>query len=211
MLVGVAVYIGIEAGTNIHNHTEYHPTWLAVAAAAVSIFLKEALYQYTVRVGRRIKSLVIMANAWHHRSDALSSVAVLFGVVGSMINPDWHILDAYAALLVSFFIVKVGLSIIAGAARELTDTAPPPEALDNIRQCIQRVTGVISLHDLKGRTSRGLHQIEVHVVVDGNLSVTEGHQIADDVEARLKAEIPDLIHVVIHIDPHQGGSLPTHQ
>ncbi len=205
ILVGVAIYIGIEASTNIYDHTEYHPTWLALGAAAVSILLKEALYQYTVRVGHRIKSLVIMANAWHHRSDALSSVAVLLGVLGAKINPDWHILDAYAALLVSFFIVKVGLGILTGAARELADTAPRPEALDNIEQCIQRVPGVIAFHDLKGRTSRGLHLIEVHVVVDGTLSVTEGHGIAEDVELRLKAEIPDLIHAVIHVDPHARG------
>ena len=120
-------------------------------------------------------------------------------------HPDWHILDAYAALLVSFIIVKVGLGILGDAARELTDTAPRPEVLEDIRQCIERVPGVFAIHDLKGRTSRSLYQIEVHVVVDGNLTVTEGHRIAEEVESHLKAEIPDLIHVIIRVDPHVTG------
>lgn len=204
-LVGVAVYIGVDAGRNIYNHTEYHPTWLALIAAVVSIVLKEILYQYTVHVGRRLKSLVIMANAWHHRSDALSSIAVLLGVAGARINPQWHILDAYAALLVSFFIVKVGFNILLGAARELADTAPAPEVLEDVKRCIQRVTGVLALHDLKVRTSRGLYQMEVHIVVDGGLTVSEGHRIAKQVESQLKVDLPDLTQVIIHVDPYQAG------
>ena len=103
-LIGTAIYLGVKSALNIYHQTEYHPTTLALIGAAVSVALKEALYHYTVRTGRRIKSQLIVANAWHQRSDALSSVAVLLGVAGSLIKPSWHILDAFAALLVSFFI-----------------------------------------------------------------------------------------------------------
>jgi cation diffusion facilitator family transporter len=111
-LIGTAVYLGIDAALNIHRHTESHPTGVALIGAGVSIALKEALYRYTVLIGRRLKSQLIVANAWHHRSDALSSVAVLLGVAGTLINPSWHILDAFAALIVSFFIIKVGFDIL---------------------------------------------------------------------------------------------------
>jgi cation diffusion facilitator family transporter len=200
-LIATALYLGIGAAWNIYRHIEYHPSWLAMAGAGASIALKEALYHYTVRVGRRIKSPLIVANAWHQRSDALSSVAVLLGVTGARINPSWHILDSYAALVVSFFIIKVGLGILQGTLRELTDTAPPSEILSEIRKYTLGVTGVIDMHDLRARTLGGLHQMEVHIVVDGRLPVIEGHRIAKEVESRLREEISDLDRVIVHVDP----------
>jgi cation diffusion facilitator family transporter len=200
-LIATALYLGIEACLNIYNHTEYHPTGLALIGAGVSIALKEALYHYTVHTGRRIKSQLIVANAWHHRSDALSSVAVLLGVAGTLINPSWHILDVFAALLVSFFIVKVGLDILRNSLREFTDTAPQPEILKKISDCIRSVEGVFDMHDLRVRTSGGLYQMETHIVVDGQLTVTEGHRIAKVVESCLVDEIEDLDRVIIHVDP----------
>jgi cation diffusion facilitator family transporter len=200
-LVATALYLVIKAAWNIHLHTEYHPTTLALIAAAVSIALKEALYHYTVYVGRRIKSRVVMANAWHHRSDSLSSVAVLLGVAGARINASWHMLDAYAALIVSFFILKVALDILKDTLREFVDTAPEPEVLDRIRECTRDVEGVIETHDLRVRTLGGLHQMETHIVVDGRLSVAEGHLIAKAVEKCLFEEVPDLDRVIVHVDP----------
>jgi len=200
-LIATALYLGIKASWNIYRHTEYHPTWLALVGAGVSVALKEALYHYTIRIGRRIKSSAIVANAWHQRSDALSSVAVLLGVAGARINPSWHILDSYAALCVSFFIIKVGLEILWGAFREFTDTAPQPEILSKIRQCTLSVDGVIDMHDLRVRTSGGLHQMELHIVVDGRLTVTEGHRIAKAVESCLAEEVADLDRIIVHVDP----------
>ena len=200
-LIATALYLGIKASWNIYHHTEYHPTWLALVGAGVSIALKESLYHYTIHIGRRIKSSAIVANAWHQRSDALSSVAVLLGVAGAHIKPSWHILDSYAALCVSFFIIKVGLEILWGAIREFTDTAPQPEILDKIKQCTLSVDRVIDMHDLRVRTSGGLHQMELHIVVDGRLTVTEGHQIAKAVESCLAEEIADLDRIIVHVDP----------
>jgi len=200
-LIATALYLGIKASWNIYHHTEYHPTWLALVGAGVSVALKEALYHYTIRIGRRIKSSAIVANAWHQRSDALSSVAVLLGVAGARIKPSWHILDSYAALCVSFFIIKVGLDILWGAIREFTDTAPEPEILSKIRQCTLSVDGATDMHDLRVRTSGGLYQMELHIVVDGRLTVTEGHRIAKAVESCLAEEVADLDRIIVHVDP----------
>ena len=202
-LVVVAAYLGIAAAFDIFHHTQSHPTLLTVAAAALAIILKEGLYRYTNHVGRAIKSVAIQANAWHHRSDALSSVAVLLGVGGAQINPDWHILDAYAALVVSLFVLKVGLDVLISSAREFTDTAPTPDIIDRVRSCAGTVSGVIETHDIRVRMSGGLYQMEIHAVVDGGLTVVEGHRIAKKVEACLREEFRELSQVIIHVDPSE--------
>jgi cation diffusion facilitator family transporter len=150
---------------------------------------------------------VVIANAWHHRSDALSSVAVFFGVGAVRIRPEWHALDAYAALLVSLLILKVGVEILWQSMQELTDKAPPPEVLDKIGRCIRGVEGVLGHHDLKVRTSGGRVQMEAHIVVNGSLTVIEGHGIAKSVELCLRDEIEDLSQVIIHVDPDRRDPL----
>jgi cation diffusion facilitator family transporter len=200
-LIGTGIYIGIDAGFNIHEHTEYYPNKWALIGASLSIVIKEALYWYTVHIGRRIRSQLLIANAWHHRSDALSSIAVLLGVAGTLIKPEWHILDAYAALLVSFFIIKVGLDIIRDSLREFTDTAPNSGVINQIEECILQTEGVLGMHDLRVRTSGGLYQMETHIVVDGHLSVIEGHRIAKNVENCLKDDLGKLDRMIVHVDP----------
>lgn len=200
-LIGTAIYLGLKSALAIYRHMEYHPTNLALIGAAVSVALKEGLYHYTARTGRRIKSRLILANAWHHRSDALSSVAVLLGVAGARIRPSWHILDSFAALLVSFFIVKVGLDIIQESLLEFIDRAPSPDILRKIQHHVTNVEGVLDVHDLRVRTSGGLYQAEVHVVVNGLLTVKEGHRIAKAVESCLAEKVEDLHSVIVHVDP----------
>ena len=200
-LIGTACYLGIEASLNIYNQTEFHPTSLALLGAALSIVFKEALYQYTVFIGKRLKSQLILANAWHHRSDSLSSVAVLLGVGGAVLNPDWHILDAYATLIVSFFILKVGLDILRKTSREFTDTAPEPKILEEMKICILGVEGVLDTHDIRVRTSGGQYQMEAHILVNGGISVREGHKIAKEVEKCLYDTLDDLDSVIVHVDP----------
>ena len=204
-LIGTAVFLGIDAALNIHRHTEYHPTGIALIGAGVSIAMKEALYRYTVLIGRSIKSQLIVANAWHHRSDALSSVAVLLGVAGTLIKPSWHILDAFAALIVSFFIIKVGLDILGKTLREFTDTAPRPEIIEKLMQLSRAVDGVMDAHDLRVRTAGGFYQAEIHIVVDGQLTVFQGHRIAKTVERCLTEEMDELDRVIVHVDPVEEG------
>lgn len=200
-LVATALYLGFQAAKDIYWQHASQPNWLAIIGAGISIIFKEALYQYTVVTGRRMKSQLVVANAWHHRSDALSSVAVLIGVTLAQIKPSWHIFDAYAALLVSFFILKVGLDIMGNTFRELSDTAPNPETMTNIRDCALSTGGVMEVHDLRVRTSGGLHQIEIHIVVDARLTVQEGHRIAKAVEMCLVNDIDDVGRAIVHVDP----------
>jgi cation diffusion facilitator family transporter len=142
-----------------------------------------------------------VANAWHHRSDALSSVAVLVGVAGTQIQPSWYFLDAFAALLVSFFIVKVGLDILKEALYEFTDTAPKREIIDQIKNCALNVNGVRAAHDLKVRTSGGRYQMEIHIVVDGRLTVLDGHNLAKAVEKCLSEDVGNFDRITVHVDP----------
>jgi len=200
-LIATAIYLGIDAALNIYHHRISSPTPIALIGAGISIVLKEALYHYTVRVGRRIESKLIVANAWHHRSDSLSSVAVLIGVGGALIHPSWHVLDSYAALLVSFFIVKVGLDIMKDSLGELIDTAPPSDILGTISGCARGVPGVLDVHDLRVRSSGGLYQVEAHIVVDVNLTVLQGHGIAKEVERCLLEQVAHLDRVIVHVDP----------
>jgi cation diffusion facilitator family transporter len=200
-LIAVAIFLAYDAGTSIYHRTDFHPNWLAVIGAAVSIIVKEVLYHYTVRVGRRIKSQVVVANAWHHRSDALSSVAVLIGVVAAQINPEWHILDSYAALVVALLIAGVGARILWRAVKEVTDTAPPKNVIENMRACARGVPGVIDEHDLKVRSLGGIYHLHIHITVKGDLNVREGHAIAKEVERCLLSDIKNVGEVIVHVDP----------
>jgi cation diffusion facilitator family transporter len=209
VLIVTAVYLGVQSAMDIYLQKEYHPTMLALFGAVISIALKETLYHYTLRAGRRIKSQLVVANAWHHRSDALSSVAVLLGVGCARIKPEWHIFDAFAALLVSFFIIKVGLEILGNSLHELSDAAPGPEILNEINQCSLSVDGVMDSHDLRVRTSGGRYQIEIHIIVDALLTVAQGHRVAKAVEKCLLDTVEDLDKVIVHVDPSEDKKKPV--
>lgn len=200
-LLGVAIAIGLGAALDIYHNVQRQPTWIAVAGAALSILAKEVLYRYTVAVGRSIRSQAVIANAWHHRSDALSSVAVLVGVTGAQLRPGWHILDAYAALFVAFFIVKVGGEVLWGAVKEFTDTAPGPEVLEDIRECVLAVEGVRGVHDLKVRSMGGILEVQIHLEVDKTLTIAEGHLIINEARSCLRDRISDIGEVTVHLDP----------
>lgn len=200
-LIAVAFYLGYRSAMNIYLHVDTHPTYVALAGAALSIAVKEALYQYTVVVGKRIKSQAVIANAWHHRSDAFSSVAVLIGVGGALVNPQWHILDAYAAMVVSVFIAKVGMDVLWNALREMTDTAPSQKFQNRMLKCINGVSGILSVHDLKVRSMGGMYFIQVHIVVDKNMSVEDSHRIVNEARKCVYEEFDRIEEIIVHVDP----------
>lgn len=204
LVVVVALGMAIQALGALMAGRASIPSWPVLPVAAVSVAAKEMLYRLTMRVGRRARSQLLMANAWHHRSDALSSVAVLVGVGAVLVKPEWHILDQLVALLVSALVLKVGLSIAWQALAELTDRAPPEDILADIRACITRVPGVLGAHDIKVRSIAGLYQMHAHVVVDGGMTVQQGHDIADSVRNCLYRDIVGMSDVTIHIDPSPG-------
>ncbi len=202
-LVAVAVFLAVDAGGSLMSGEIAAPGPLALLGAGVSILAKEALYHLTVRAGRRARSTVVMANAWHHRSDAMSSVAVFVGVGAAQIDPAWRVFDAWAAILVALFILRVAVGVLGTAVKEFTDTAPPVDVVSHMERTARSVRGVLDLHDLKVRTTGGLYLIEIHIEVDGALTVADGHAIAEKVETRLGEAVGDVAGVIVHLDPAQ--------
>ena len=200
-LVLVAVYLGYDAGLAIVHRHEGLPNAWALFGALLSVAVKEALYHYTMRVGRRLKSPVLQANAWHHRSDALSSAAVIVGVAAALVNPEWAILDAFAALVVSVLIGAVGFGVLWKTLQEMVDAAPRPEVVEGMRASAGDTPGVQGVHDLRVRVVGGLYHVQVHVVVDRDATVVQGHLIANDVSARIGAAFDETGDVIVHVDP----------
>jgi cation diffusion facilitator family transporter len=201
LLIGVGIGITYNAILTIYHHEPVAVGALAIWAAAASIVIKEALFWYTIRIGRKLRSLALIGNAWHHRSDALSSIPVLIGVVVAYVKPDWHLADSFAALFVTFFVVKVGIRLTWSAFKELADTAPDREVLDQLRQQAAEVGGVLQVHDLRARYSGSQIFVEIHIVVDERLTVREGHEIAAAVKYSLLDEFRDVTRVITHVDP----------
>jgi cation diffusion facilitator family transporter len=176
-----------------------HPGLLALLAALVSVIAKEVIYQYTARVARRLRSNMLHANAWHSRSDAISSIVVVIGVGGTMAGLRW--LDAAAAIVVALMIAKIAWDLLWKSLQELIDTALEAEQVEAISASIHDVPGVRSLHMLRTRRSGSDALVDVHILVDPKLSVSEGHQIGETVRSRLLAGNDEVTDVTVHIDP----------
>ncbi|HIP53172.1 MAG TPA: cation transporter [Chromatiales bacterium] len=183
------------------------PDAIALYAAVFSILANEWLYHYTLRVGRRIGSNMLLANAWHHRSDALSSVIVFVGVLGTIAGLPY--LDAIAAVAVGVMIARIGWDLGWTAIQELVDSGLEEEKLDTIRNTILSVGGVRDIHMLRTRRLGGVASADVHVQVEPRLSVSEGHMIALTVEQRLKEEVEEIDDVTVHIDPEDDRDAPS--
>lgn len=206
-LVGVGIFIdGVKnIILAINGQLPPRPKWIALIICVASIFVKEWLFHYTRRVGLRINSGAVVANAWHHRSDAFSSLATVVGVAGAMfLGERWRILDPAAAAVVAVFIVIVGVKMAIPAVMELLERSLPEKMEDDIRSVIASTPGVIAYHHLRTRRNGSNIIIEVHLKVDPNISVFQGHSIATDVENRLhEAYGADSI-ITTHIEPYNG-------
>ncbi|MDR2188531.1 MAG: cation diffusion facilitator family transporter [Azonexus sp.] len=174
---------------------EQSALWIAIATVAA----KEALYHYLIAVGRRLRSQLLIANALHTRADAASALIVVVGIGGALLG--WEFLDPLAAVLMGFMILRMGAQLAWGAIKELIDTGLDEASVVAIRQCLLATPGVIGAHDL--RTRRMAHQalVDVHIQVDARISVSEGHYIAELARRRVLAAHPDVLDVLVHIDP----------
>lgn len=172
---------------------------LALLVALISVISKEWIYRYTIAAARRLRSDMLMANAWHSRSDAFSSIVVVLGIAGVMLGYPY--LDAVAAVVVAAMIAKIGFDLVRSSTRELIDTALDPEKIKTIQKHIHAVSGVRSVHTLRSRKSAGDAFVDVHIQVDPRLSVSEGHQIGDAVRRRLMNHVDEVTDVTVHIDP----------
>lgn len=201
ILGAVAIGIAWDAVERLfRTETLLRPGPIALVAALASILTKEWLYWYTLGYAKRVRSEMLRANAWHHRSDAISSIVVLVGIAGTLVGLAY--LDAIAAILVCLMIAKIAWDLIWEALRELVDTGLQAERLAAVRDLIQSVGGVRDLHLLRTRKHGGSVTVDVHVLlIDPKVSVSEGHMISLAVEERLKAEIDEINDVTVHIDP----------
>ena len=208
ILVTVGARIMADGVRNIFGVLEGRaipvPGHIALWAAAVSIVLKEALYWATVKVGRKENSPVVIANAWHHRSDAFSSIGALTGIGGAILLGDrWTILDPMASCCISIAIIVVAIKMALPSLAELLETALPEAIEDDIKKTASEVPGVEDIHELQTRRNGISFIIDAHVVVNPSMSVVEAHDIATAVEKALRDKYGNETQISIHIEPGQ--------
>jgi len=208
LLIAVAIGIGFDAVHRILDQSHLMvPATITLWVAGLSILSKEVLYHYTVHVARKVKSKMLEANAWHHRSDAVSSIVVFVGIAGAIWG--WPLLDSIAALIVAIMIARIGWELSHHSFQELVDTALEPETLENIKHHILEVDGVLELHMLRSRRMGHNALVDVHILVDSRVSVSEGHQISEAVAKGLIADFDEINDVTVHIDPEDDEITPN--
>lgn len=198
-LVMAGTGIAWDALDELIHKTHDIPKLLALPIAILSILSNELLFQYTHFIGKKIKSALIIANAWHRRSDAASSLVVLVGIIGSFIG--YAGFDALAAVIVAIMIIKMGWDYGWNSVKELIDTAVDSQTLQTIQALILNTDGVIKIHQLRSRLMGGDIYVDVHVQVSPWISVSEGHYIAQHVHQKLMDKIETIKDVTVHVDP----------
>jgi len=205
LAVGVMIcYSGVMKtyGAMVLGETLEQPGMVALIAAVVSIVLKEWAFRFTARVGRRCDSQAVMANAWHHRSDALSSIGTMFGIGGAIfLGPRWAVLDPLAAIVVSVFIVRASLGLIKQAVDELTDASLPEATENEIMEIAGQEEGVQEIHNLRTRRIGNSIAIDMHVRMLGSTTLFDAHQRATNIEHRLKDRFGTGTYVNVHLEP----------
>jgi cation diffusion facilitator family transporter len=203
---GVAVGMGTQAIRGLRHEPEGAPTVIALAVAVVSIAVKEVLYRWTANVGRQVRSPALVANAWHHRSDAISSIPAAAAVAVTLIDPEWAVVDRVGAVVVCLLILQASWRILRPALDQLIDAGAPASDRRRIEQLALEVDGVESAHAVRTRYVGSELAVDLHVEVDGGLSVGEGHAIAVAVRRKLLESGPDVTDALVQIEPHR---LPT--
>ena len=178
------------------------PGQLALWAALLSIAVKEVLYQYTAYKGKKLNSQAVVANAWHHRSDALSSIAAAIGIGGAILLGDrWTVLDPIASIVVGLFLVKVAAGLLRTSIGELTEGSLPEDTEREIEEIITSFPGVSEPHNLRTRRIGNRIAIEAHIRMDGSVSLLKAHDLTSQVERKLKERFGDDTHITLHMEP----------
>ncbi len=206
ILLIVAVFIGLKGIMNIIRAAEGivlpKPDILTLIVTLISIFAKEFCYRYTIKYGKKINSSVVIANAWHHRSDSLSSIATLIGISFAIfLGPSWRILDPIAAVVVAVFIAVSAIKIAKPAIRELLEVSLPKEQLDEISKIVINIPGVKKFHNLRSRRNGHFYIVDLNIHVDPDITVRAAHEIANDVEDDLKKHFGRDMIIYVHIEP----------
>lgn len=175
-----------------------------ILVAFVSVVSKEWLFRYTVKIGKRVHSSAVVANAWHHRSDSLSSIPVLITGIVVMINPDYRILDPIATVLIGAFIIYSAIVLVLPSLNNLIDKGISKDEVDEIKKLAFSMDGVKDVHAIRSRHIGGGVSVDLHILVEPDLSVKEGHAIAGKVKSRILKEKDDVVDVLIHIEPYEN-------
>lgn len=190
----------------LHGVPAASPESFTLIAAAFTVLLKEGLYRYTIAWGRRLNSSAVIAKAWDHRSDVFASLGVSVGIGGSLfLGKRWSVLDPVAAVVVSVFIMKSALPILKESMEELMEAALPKELVDRLTAVIESVNGVRSFHKLKTRRIGAHFAVDVHILMEGTVSLTEAHHISRNVERSIRETFGKETYITIHMEPVESS------
>lgn len=211
LLIGAGIGLminGIESVVGfLRGNIPSRPRMIALIVAIVSIISKEWLFHYTIRKGRKLDSQAVVANAWHHRSDAVSSLGTLAGIAGAMfLGENWRILDPIAAIIVSVLIIKSGYDIMKPCIDELLEASLPEEKEAEIEQLVKGVAGIMSVHNMRTRRIGNGIAVDLHAEMDGGITLSEAHEIATAAEIAIRQKFGDNSIINIHMEPlsHSG-------
>ena len=200
LLIVVSGSIGIEAVKSLGNIQGIEiPTVLPLVVAIISILIKEYQYRITIKIAKKINSPALKADAWHHRSDALSSVAAFVGIGGAMLG--FKVFDPIASIVVAIFVAKVGIEILVGATNELMDVSIDLEQEEQIKEIAKNTEGVRNLGEIRSRKHGAMAYVDLVICVDGNLTVREGHDIANQLEKDIIRDMEFVKGITVHVEP----------
>ncbi|MCT4621289.1 MAG: cation diffusion facilitator family transporter [Marinisporobacter sp.] len=200
ILIITGIGIGTSAYHSLKSPNLQAPQSIAIWAAGLSIVVKEWMYRYTVKIGKKIESQALIADAWHHRTDAFSSIAALIGITGAVMG--YPILDPIAGIVVALMIIKAGFSIYLDAINELMDTAPSEEIIEQIQKISLSVDGVKAVHKIRARKNGNQIYVDLIICVDKYITVEQGHHFATQAKYNILDAIPNIKDVVVHVDPY---------
>ena len=210
VLLLTGMFIGYKAVRNIVSG-EYEdlavPGVSAIIAAALSIIVKELMFHYTKHYAVKLDSGALMADAWHHRSDSLSSVGALIGIVGARLG--FPILDSVASLLICLFIGKAAADIFKDAVDKMVDHSCDPETEDRLWECVIEQKGVKGVDMLHTRMFGNKIYVDIEIAVDGDLTLRKAHAIAERVHTTIEQEFPKVKHIMVHVNPYDGETAPA--
>jgi len=202
LLSGIGIgYSGINSIIHIKENPIAIPGTIALVAAAVSIIAKEAMFRYTKKIAGILKSSAFMADAWHHRSDALSSIGSLIGIAGAKLGLP--ILDPIAAVIISIFILKVAYDIFMNATSGLVDKACDSQTEEDIKKCILEDETILCVDDLKTRMFGEKIYVDAEICLDGSITLADAHEIAEKAHDRIENKYPEIKHIMIHVNPYK--------
>ncbi len=200
-LAAVGAKIGILGIQNINSNNVKTPSIIALLAAIISILIKEWMYRYTKKVALKINSGALLADAWHHRSDSLSSIGALIGITGSMFGLKFF--DLLASVVIAIFIIKVAYDILKDALSKMLDTACSVEDENRIKEIILANKKVLSIDDLKTRLFGSKMYVDLEIGVDSKMSLIEAHEIAEDIHKKVEKKFPNCKHCMVHVNPKE--------